>query len=90
MLNKKIKKINNTLYLVAASILLLICIIAVTGYDYNSVKKRTLERTEGVLAASSREQSTLFIEKIEISSFVRIFFFGILKVQERTLEFKKN
>ena len=65
MLNKKIKKINNTLYLVAASILLLICIIAVTGYDYNSVKKRTLERTEGVLAASSREQSTLFIEKID-------------------------
>lgn len=65
MRNKKIKLMNNTFYLVAASILLLICIIAVTSYDYNSVKKRTLRRTEDVLAASSREQSTLFLEKID-------------------------
>lgn len=65
MHDKNMKIVNNTFYLVAASVLLLICIIAVTSYDYNNVKKRTVRRTEAVLTASSREQSTLFMEKTD-------------------------
>lgn len=51
---------HNAFYIIAFSVILLLCIIIISRIDYIKAEKRIVAQTEEALAASAREQSSLF------------------------------